>query len=133
MLTGFTAHPTAFRAASAGGSIARARKTGTTISYTDSEAATATFTALRAAPGRRGKSGACGRPSSRNRRGKHCTRLGAVGSFTHPDTAGPNSFHFTGRLGGRALRPGRYRLRALATTAAGQAAQPVSTSFRIVR
>ncbi len=46
--------------------------------------------------------------------------------------AGKNSFRFTGRLNGRKLKPGRYRL--LATpTAGGLKGKASSTGFRIVR
>jgi hypothetical protein len=48
------------------------------------------------------------------------------------DQAGANSFHFTGRIHRRKLRPGRYRLQAqpLLGTRRGPA---VSARFRIVR
>ena len=47
--------------------------------------------------------------------------------------AGPNSFTFTGRLSGRALRPGRYRLVAVATDTAGLQSARKRASFTIVR
>ena len=37
---------------------------------------------------------------------KLSARLVTIGSFTHTDGAGPNSFHFTGRVNGRRLKPG---------------------------
>jgi hypothetical protein len=45
-------------------------------------------------------------------RGRRAPRV--VGRFTHAGRAGENAFVFTGRIGGRALRPGRYRLVATA-------------------
>jgi hypothetical protein len=51
------------------------------------------------------------------------------GAFSHRGSRGANSFLFSGRLRGRALRPGRYRLVA---TVPGSAA-PKRTRFRIVR
>jgi hypothetical protein len=54
------------------------------------------------------------------------------GSFTRTGVAGKNSFHFTGRLAGRKLKPGRYRLVAT-PTAAGQKGKPTASGFRIVR
>ena len=46
-----------------------------------------------------------------NRGKKRCARYRALsGGFTDQGVAGPNSFTFSGRIGGRALRPGRYRL-----------------------
>jgi hypothetical protein len=46
--------------------------------------------------------------------------------------AGKNSFHFTGRLNGRRLKPGRYRL-VPTPTAGGKTGKPTSLGFRIVR
>ena len=47
--------------------------------------------------------------------------------------AGTFSRRFDGRLGGRALKPGRYKLSLAAVDAAGNAARPVAVAFRIVR
>ena len=54
------------------------------------------------------------------------------GSFTHRGVAGRNSFRFTGRLAGRKLTPGSYRLVAVAKDAAGNASLPKRASFRVV-
>jgi hypothetical protein len=35
-----------------------------------------------------------------------------AGSFTHHDAGGQNTFKFSGRVGGKKLKPGSYRLRA---------------------
>jgi hypothetical protein len=120
-----------FRAAVRGGSIASPQ--GTRVKYALSEAATTTFTVERALPGRKlGRR--CVAPNSRNRRARRCTRYSRVrGSFRHNGRAGANSFRFTGRVGGRALRPGAYRLVAVAKDAAGNRSQPARTSFQIVR
>ena len=65
---------------------------------------------------------------------RRCTRYVRVrGSFTHDGQAGLNRFKFTGRLRGRTLRPGRYRLVAAASNAAGNRSKPRRTKFRIVR
>jgi hypothetical protein len=90
-LTSLKLRPKRFAPALSGASIARTRKVGTTVSYSDSQAATTTFTVFRVLGRKRVKS---------------------IGSFTHSDAAGPNRFTFTGRVAGRALRPGRYRLAA---------------------
>jgi uncharacterized delta-60 repeat protein len=85
---GLRASPVVFRAADSGASIAarRGRKTGATISYLSSEAATTVFTVLSPSPGIRDKRHRCVKPSTRNSirssRRKRCTRLVAVGSFT---------------------------------------------------
>jgi uncharacterized delta-60 repeat protein len=120
--------PRVFAAASSGGSTASS--TGARVAYTDSTAAKATFTVLKPTRGMiRGRR--CGKPR-RHGRGRRCTRWVSVGHFAHSDQAGANSFHFTGRIHRRKLRPGRYRLRArpLFNTRLGPA---VSASFRIVR
>ena len=54
-------------------------------------------------------------------------------SFTHRGQAGTNRFRFTGRIGGRRLRTGRYRLVAVATDAAGNKSAAKRVRFRIVR
>ena len=123
-----------FRAAAKGGSVARkARPVGTKVSYRLSEAASARFTVERAVKGRR-KGKKCVAPNSHNRHAKRCTRYKRLkGSFTLSGTAGPNSFRFTGRLRGKKLSPGRYRLVMVATDAAGNKSKPKRAGFRIVR
>jgi hypothetical protein len=109
-----TISPKAFRAVNAGGAIVSRRDRrpaiGATVSYSMSAAGTATFTVARALPGRRvGK--ACKPVTRANRHRGKCTRSKPVrGSFETAGAAGANSFKFSGRLGGRALRPGRYLL-----------------------
>jgi hypothetical protein len=56
-----------------------------------------------------------------------------VGTLNRAGIAGPNVVPFTGRIGTRPLRPGVYRLKARAVDAAGNAATPRTTRFRIVR
>ena len=132
-LAGLKVVPNAFSAAGSGGSIAKKRKpkTGATVSYTDSQASTTTFTVLQSQPGRTNKQGVCVKPP-RKPRGKRCTRLVAIGSFTHIDTAGANGFHFTGRVGGQKLKPGAYRLQAIPRFA-GRNGTTRTTGFKVVR
>jgi hypothetical protein len=106
-------------------------QTGTTISYADSEAAITTFTVLERQTGVKTKRGVCIKPN-RRMHGKRCTRYVSVGSFTHSDVAGRDSFHFTGRLGGRKLKPGSYKLRAL-PRASGMTGQGATIPFRIIK
>lgn len=56
-----------------------------------------------------------------------------AGSITRHGGAGANAFEFTGRLRGRALRPGRYRLSAVATDLSKNASVVRRVGFRIVR
>jgi hypothetical protein len=125
--------PPVFRAAARGASIARRRPVGTRVRYALSEPATVTFRVERAAKGRRVR-GKCRRQTRRNRNRRRCVRhVTLAGSFTHQGRAGPNRFKFTGRLRGRKLRPGRYRLRARPVDAAGNASPTARGKFRIVR
>jgi hypothetical protein len=103
-----------FVAARGGASIARS--TGTTISYVASGAATTNFTVSAALAGEL-REEECEPPRQRlrkgQRRGKRCTRYVDVpGGFRNEGSEGNNSFHFTGRVGGRTLAPGTYRLEA---------------------
>jgi hypothetical protein len=127
--------PRAFAAASRGASAAqrqRQRRPGGRVTYRLNVAADVRFTVQRRRPGRRAR-GRCVKPTRRNRARRRCARFVRVpGSFTRASTAGANRFRFTGRLRGRKLRPGRYRL--VATPRIGNAAGPVRrTAFRIIR
>jgi hypothetical protein len=83
------------------------------VSYRLSEPATVLFT-LRRAIRRRG----------------HTRYVPMRGSFTRAGRLGDNRFRFTGRVGHRALKAGRYRLVATATDAAGNSAAPRAVRFR---
>ena len=120
--------PASFKAADHGPSIAKA--TGAQVSYENSQAATTMFTVLKRTRGVHYK-GRCMR-RARHRHGRACARWVAVGRFTHADKAGLNSFHFTGRVYNRKLRPASYKLRARPRFA-GPAGKAIEVSFRIVR
>jgi len=127
---------TTFRAATSGDAFSvRKRKvpTGTKVSFRLSEASSVKFTVQRKARGRK-VGGKCKRPTRSNRKNKACTRWKSVrGSFTVAGKAGTNSFTFRGRIGGKALRPGRYRLSGIATDSAKNASAPKRKRFRIVK
>jgi hypothetical protein len=119
-----SARPAAFRRAPRS-----RRRAGATVRYRLTTAARVRFTVEREARGRRVR-GRCVEPRRSNRRRPRCVRFVAVrGSFTHDGAAGANSLRFSGRVGGRRLSPGRYRL--TATPAGGGRA--ATASFRIVR
>jgi hypothetical protein len=128
--TALTLSPPAFLAAGAGGSVAAAR-TGTTVGFRLSEAARLRFTVDRRVAGRRvGRRCVAQRRSNRTK--KRCARYtGVRGSFSLPGKTGKNGFHFTGRLRGAKLRPGRYRLAAAATDPSGNRGTRVRAAFRI--
>jgi hypothetical protein len=124
--------PTAFKPVNLGGAVisAKANKkapVATTVSYSLSAAATVTFSAARKVGGRKaGKK--CVKTTKANRSKQKCTILKPVkGSFTHSGAGGFNKFRFSGRIGGKALRPGRYVLNA----AAGSSSK--AASFKIVK
>ena len=129
-LAGLTVKPKAFFAARSGPSVARARP-GTVVSYTDTQTATTRFTVHRRSRGYR-KGGRCVRRKPRpGLNPKRCSLYRAVkGSFSHDDTPGPNSLRFTGRLGRKTLKPGPYRLKAVARNPFGKSTA-VRTSFRV--
>ena len=98
----------AFRAAARGASLTALSKTGTDIRYRDSQAATTTFSVLRGTAGHKtGRLCVAGAPRKNQ---KPCTRFVSAGSFTHKDQAGNIKVHFTGRVRGKKLSPGSYRL-----------------------
>ena len=86
----------------------------------------------RATAGRRaGRS--CRRPAPRLRRARRCRRYVKKGELRVGDAPiGRGSKRFSGRMGGRALTPGRYRARLSATDAAGNRSRERSLAFRIV-
>jgi hypothetical protein len=107
----FGLFPLSFFPALRGASIAGRTPVGTTIRYTLDRAARVRFTVERPAPGRRLANRRCVAPNRANRLRPRCTRYVAVrGSFSHSGSAGVNRFRFTGRIGGRRLAPGSYRL-----------------------
>jgi hypothetical protein len=110
---------------------ARARK-GTTLRYSVSEASTAAFTVRRRSAGRRvGRR--CAKPTRANRSRRRCVRYVRTAAFTVASAAGLNQHRFSGRIGKRTLRPGRYRTAIIATDTAGNRSAPRSFGFKIVR
>jgi hypothetical protein len=108
------------------------RRRGAEVSYRDSQAGVTTFTIL----ARRGGFQVGGRCQAKRPRHSHgrphrCPRYVALGTFTHTDAAGTDSFHFSGRLGGKPLRAGSYRLQARARNGAGLRSAVETASFRV--
>jgi hypothetical protein len=122
VLTALAVAPVRFRAAK-----------GATIFYTASEQSALVFRVERRVAGRKSK-GRCVKPRKRNRGHKKCKRFVRLkGSFTHSGTEGTNAFQFDGRLRGKRLKPGRYRLVAVANDAAGNKSKRKRASFSIKR
>jgi CSLREA domain-containing protein len=104
-LTKLSVKPVAFRASGP----------GATLSYSDSDPGTTTFTVLR-----------CATPLSHGA----CARFVKVAAFTHRDHAGRNKLRLRARIGSRTLSAGIYRLSA-APRAARKTGKTVSAKFQI--
>jgi glucose/arabinose dehydrogenase len=104
---------------------------GTTFRYRLSEAATMRIRIERELAGRRvGRR--CRAPSASSRSRPRCTRLALAGTLRRKGRPGSNSTAFSGRIGHRALLPGRYRATLAATDAAGNVSRGRSLEFTVV-
>jgi hypothetical protein len=107
------------------------KKAGTTFRYRLSEAASVVFSLDARSTGR--KSGKkCVKPTRANRKKKHCTRFTPAGRFVVASRAGANSHHFSGRLFGKKLRPGSYRVTVVATDAAHNRSKARAITVKVV-
>jgi CSLREA domain-containing protein len=111
---------------------AKKAKRGTAFRYTLSEPATVTITVQKRGKGRK-QGTRCVKQTRKNARAKACTRFTRVGVLTRASAAGANTVLFSGRLGTKALKPGRYRAVLLAKDAAGNRSKTASLSFRVVK
>lgn len=123
--------PRRFFSATRGASLAAA--VGATLRYRLSEPAFTSFT-VQAARGGRRHSTRClpvHHPVARRNR---CTLwVPLPGALSRRSAGGHQRMHFTGRLAGRSLSPGRYRLVATTTDLAGNLGDPVRLGFEITR
>lgn len=110
---------------------ARSRK-GTRIGYELDEAARVLVTVERRARGRRVGS-KCRRQTARNRKRARCTRYAKAGRFAIASAAGRTVHPFSGRIGKRRLKPGRYRMTLSPADAAGNRGAPAALKFRVTR
>jgi hypothetical protein len=139
VLSGLSLAPAAFVAASRGPSTLAARataakkKTGTVISYHDSQAATTTFSVLQPQQGVRNGKRCVKAPKRKQAKQRRCRRLVSLGTFSHADRAGQNRLRFTGRVRAKTLTLGRYQLRAVARNSAGETSRAITNSFQIKR
>jgi alpha-tubulin suppressor-like RCC1 family protein len=120
--------PSTFRVAHSGVSAdAASAATGTFVVYTDTEAATATFLVEQKSHGvvSHGKCGAA--PKHPKKGAKRCSFYKQLGSFTHADTVGTDALRFTGRVAGRSLAAGSYRLSASSHGAGGTSTKRTAT------
>ena len=115
----------------------RARRT-TEFRYRLSETAAVRITARRKVTGRR-VAGRCRPATGKNRGKKPCVlRFKAIGSIRKPGVEGANRTRFTGMVttpsGKRVrLKPGVYRMTAVATDAEGLSSKPASVKLKVRR
>lgn len=110
---------------------ARHHRKGTVFSFHLDQSATVTIAIQTKARGRR--VGHSCRPDSRKLRHKpRCTRAITIATLTRTGHAGLNEVAFTGRIRGRALKPGRYEAVFTASDAAGESPSE-ALRFRVVR
>jgi virginiamycin B lyase len=134
---GFTANPSFVPArfavaGAAKASAARHRAVGgSKLGVSLSEAATVTAAVSRSLPGRR-KGGRCVAPASATKGAARCKRLVGVGTQSWSAVAGASKLPFTGKLDGKALKPGAYSASLVARDAAGNASAPKVATFTIV-
>ena len=132
-----TVRPGAFRAAARGRFLAAADSPaasgGAVLRFRLSEPASVTFTVQRPAPGRRFRDTCL--PARRRPSGSlGCTRWIALSNpVTRRLAGGHNRLLLSGRLGGRRLTPGSYRLMTTLVDRAENLATPAPIGFRIVR
>ena len=108
------------------------RRTGTTIRFTLSEAATVKLAFIRRTTGRRvGRT--CRPTTDANGTRSRCTRTILQGTRILKAKAGANAITFAGRLPGRVLTPGAFVVRATATDASGARSTPRTFRFAIRR
>jgi YVTN family beta-propeller protein len=94
---------------------------GTVFSFTLNGAATVKVAIERVTPGRR-QGHRCQRPTRKLRHRPRCTRTATVVTLTRGAHAGSNEIPFTGRISGKALRPGRYAAVFTASSSGGTSA-----------
>lgn len=119
------------RAARAGPSFGASAAPRTVASVTLDAPASVLFSVERATPGR-SAFGVCFSVNRNNRALRPCTRFLSIGRHRVALPAGRARLRFSGRLDGRPLRPGRYRLAAV-PSAAGRRGDAAHASFTIVR
>jgi hypothetical protein len=114
----------------------KGRKRGTTLRFTLSEAARVKVAVERKSSGRRVKVAGkrrCVKPTKANATKPRCTRYLPAGALSVDGNSGANALKLTGKLGGKTLKPGRYRLTLTAVDGAKLGSKPLRLAFRIFR
>jgi|GEM_PF-2822456 len=134
VLTSLEVSPSAFAAQPSGGfTTGSVFSSATTISYRlDNTAAGVRLTVAARRSGRR-VGASCRRATRANRNRATCVRYELVpGSYTDDGEEGTNFVRFSGRVGGRRLRTGSYRLFASPRTTTGPGTT-LRRAFRVIR
>jgi photosystem II stability/assembly factor-like uncharacterized protein len=109
-------------------------KRGSSLRYKLSKAATATILVARPVPGvRKGASCVVLGKKHLKAHAKRCTAYLSVGKLSHKSKKGANMVAFSGRLGGKALKPGSYRATITARVGSGSVSKPRTAKFTILR
>jgi 6-phosphogluconolactonase (cycloisomerase 2 family) len=109
---------------------AKTRKRKTSLSYSLSESSSVSAAIDRVSKGRKaGKR--CAKQTPKNRKRRACARYTKLGAIKQQAVAGSNTITLPAKLGGKRLRPGRYRATLTATDGAGNASKPVARTFKI--
>ena len=129
-IRGLRLSPTRFRAALSGSSVTT--RGGLGVVYALGAKASVRFTVERKTSGRR-VGGTCVGATKRNQARPKCVRYVPVaGSFTRIPAGESDAFRFSGRLNGRTLAAGDYRLVAV-PIAEGRKGPPVRSAFTILK
>jgi len=113
--------------------VAQRAPAGTTLRFTLDDSADATVAIQRRTTGRRAK-GRCAKPTRRLAGARRCTRWAAAGTLTRRGLPGGQvAIPFTGRIGAKALAPGRYRARITPIDQWRNKGRVGTATFRVVR
>ncbi|MEA2268168.1 MAG: hypothetical protein QOC64_778 [Solirubrobacteraceae bacterium] len=104
---------------------------GTTITWMLNDRGTVSLSVQKLVAGRR-VDGRCVAASAK-RRGRACTRAVRVGTLKRAAIKGENTVRFSGRVGKRTLRPGRYRMTVRATGSANRSTPAKTLTFTVVK
>jgi hypothetical protein len=110
----------------------RKRPVGTVFAFRSSAAGQARIAIQRVTRGRR-KGKRCVKPRKALRAKKRCKRYGRAKTLRRTVVAGATTVPFSGRVGKKALKRGRYRATLTLTDANGAVSAPTRAKFKIVR
>ncbi len=132
VLTGLRASPSSFRAQPKGSALKKkGAPIGTKLTFTLNESATVKLTFSLDVPGRVSK-GKCAAATKADAKSRPCTRAVPAGSTSIHGKKGANQVPFSGRIGSRALKPGKYTATTVATDSAGSS-KPQTLNFTIAK